>query len=53
MCGIIAYSSPNNLGVASEILKGLKAMEYRGYDSWGVAVTTSRGISIEKKNWSD
>lgn len=49
MCGIIAYSSPNNSGVSSEILKGLKAMEYRGYDSWGVAVCTKRGISIEKK----
>jgi glucosamine--fructose-6-phosphate aminotransferase (isomerizing) len=36
MCGIIAYKGIRN---ASEVvLKGLKSLEYRGYDSWGISV---------------
>ncbi|MCL4366517.1 glutamine--fructose-6-phosphate transaminase (isomerizing) [Patescibacteria group bacterium] len=36
MCGIFGYSGPKN---ASEvILEGLKRLEYRGYDSWGIAL---------------
>lgn len=36
MCGIFGYSGNDN---ASEVIvKGLKRLEYRGYDSWGVAV---------------
>ena len=36
MCGIIGYKGPKN---ASEIVvDGLKRLEYRGYDSWGIAV---------------
>ncbi|QQG44769.1 MAG: glutamine--fructose-6-phosphate transaminase (isomerizing) [Candidatus Roizmanbacteria bacterium] len=48
MCGIFAYSgSKNNAG--DIILEGLKSLEYRGYDSWGVAVKTSDGkIYLEK-----
>lgn len=37
MCGIFGFVS-NNKHSASEILEGLKLLEYRGYDSWGVAV---------------
>ena len=45
MCGIIGYAGSLN---AFEILrKGLKRLEYRGYDSAGVAVVGS-GIKIEK-----
>jgi glucosamine--fructose-6-phosphate aminotransferase (isomerizing) len=39
MCGIFAISgSSQNSG--EQVLKGLKTLEYRGYDSWGVAVRT-------------
>ncbi len=35
MCGIIGYKGLRN---ANEVvLKGLKILEYRGYDSWGIA----------------
>lgn len=38
MCGIFGYIGQKN---ASEvILEGLKRLEYRGYDSWGIAVKT-------------
>lgn len=48
MCGIFAYSGKKqNAGYL--VLEGLKSLEYRGYDSWGVAVKTSDGkIYIEK-----
>lgn len=40
MCGIIAYKGARN---ASEvILKGLKSLEYRGYDSWGIGVKKTK-----------
>lgn len=35
MCGIIGYKGPRN-GVDIS-LKGLQSLEYRGYDSWGLA----------------
>ena len=35
MCGIFAYSGPQN--VTEILLKGLKNLEYRGYDSAGMA----------------
>jgi glucosamine--fructose-6-phosphate aminotransferase (isomerizing) len=36
MCGIFAYSGPRKDG-AEIVIKGLKKLEYRGYDSWGIA----------------
>lgn len=36
MCGIIAYKGAKD-GV-SVVLDGLRRLEYRGYDSWGIAV---------------
>ncbi|MBI2019767.1 glutamine--fructose-6-phosphate transaminase (isomerizing) [Candidatus Daviesbacteria bacterium] len=46
MCGIFGYSGSKN---ASEvILEGLKRLEYRGYDSWGIAVAANQ-INLEKK----
>ncbi len=48
MCGIFAYSGKKN-NAGDLILNGLKTLEYRGYDSWGVAVKKSSGeIYIEK-----
>ncbi len=36
MCGIIAYKGPKK--GTQIVLEGLKKLEYRGYDSWGIAV---------------
>ncbi len=37
MCGIFAYIGQKNNG-ADIVWEGLKKLEYRGYDSWGIAV---------------
>lgn len=37
MCGIFGYVG-NNPNAANITLKGLKLLEYRGYDSWGIAI---------------
>jgi len=37
MCGIFSYASNKQQGIG-KVLKGLKDLEYRGYDSWGIAV---------------
>jgi len=48
MCGIFGYIGPNE-NAASMILDGLKMLEYRGYDSWGVAIKKEDGsLFIEK-----
>ena len=47
MCGIVAYVGQQD--ALSIILKGLKRLEYRGYDSAGVALLDQRGLSIYKK----
>ncbi len=41
MCGIVAYTGPNSC--ASLLLEGLKRLEYRGYDSAGLALLTPDG----------
>ncbi|HEV8613526.1 MAG TPA: glutamine--fructose-6-phosphate transaminase (isomerizing) [Gemmatimonadales bacterium] len=46
MCGIVGYIGPKQ---ASPILiEGLRRMEYRGYDSAGVAVINGDGIKVRK-----
>ncbi|MFC5450984.1 glutamine--fructose-6-phosphate transaminase (isomerizing) [Paenibacillus aestuarii] len=46
MCGIVGYIGKRN---SQEILlEGLKKLEYRGYDSAGVAVYTASGLQIQK-----
>ncbi|HSW47666.1 MAG TPA: glutamine--fructose-6-phosphate transaminase (isomerizing) [Candidatus Saccharimonadales bacterium] len=48
MCGIFGYIGKNNS--ASEItLEGLKLLEYRGYDSWGIAVNQKSKFIVKKK----
>lgn len=47
MCGIIAYSgSPTE--VLQTLVSGLKRLEYRGYDSAGVAIATESKIYSQK-----
>ena len=46
MCGIIGYIGPKE--AADVLIDGLKRLEYRGYDSAGVAVLNSHGIEVER-----
>ena len=46
MCGIVGYVGPR---VATPVLiEGLKRLEYRGYDSAGVAVMNGKGVETRK-----
>ncbi len=44
MCGIVAYVGPKDC--APLLVDGLRRLEYRGYDSAGLAVHTGSGIEI-------
>ncbi|MEZ7171035.1 glutamine--fructose-6-phosphate transaminase (isomerizing) [Sporosarcina sp. OR05] len=47
MCGIVGYIGTSN---AMEILlKGLEKLEYRGYDSAGLALQTETGVHVVKE----
>ncbi|MBN21398.1 MAG: glutamine--fructose-6-phosphate transaminase (isomerizing) [Bdellovibrionaceae bacterium] len=46
MCGIVGYSGKRP--VVDLLLKGLKRLEYRGYDSAGIAIFEGRSIRILK-----
>lgn len=50
MCGIFGYVSRNNIKAVPIILEGLKRLEYRGYDSSGIAAVTKNGIFSRKKS---
>src|SRR5687767_1529820 len=46
MCGIVGYVGPR---VATPLLvEGLKRLEYRGYDSAGIAVMNGKGVETRK-----
>lgn len=47
MCGIVAYIGPKN-GV-EPVIAGLKALEYRGYDSAGIACIDAEGAALYKQ----
>jgi glucosamine--fructose-6-phosphate aminotransferase (isomerizing) len=47
MCGIIGYSGENE-SVLNTLLVGLKRMEYRGYDSAGLAINTKNSVYSKK-----
>jgi len=47
MCGIVAYVGRQE--ALPIIIKGLKRLEYRGYDSAGVALLNQNGLSVYKK----
>ena len=46
MCGIVGYTGPRE--AYPIIIKGLKRLEYRGYDSTGVALQNG-GLKVYKK----
>jgi glutamine---fructose-6-phosphate transaminase (isomerizing) len=46
MCGIVGYVGPR---VATPLLlEGLRRLEYRGYDSAGLAILNGRGVEMRK-----
>ena len=47
MCGIVAYVGQQE--ALPIIIKGLRRLEYRGYDSAGVALLDEQGLSVYKK----
>lgn len=48
MCGIFGYvGQPADLG--RDLTAALKTLEYRGYDSWGIAVGSGEHILVEKQ----
>ncbi len=47
MCGIVGYTGPRE--AYPIIIKGLKRLEYRGYDSTGVALQNGTGLRVYKK----
>lgn len=46
MCGIVGYTGKKESSAV--LISGLKALEYRGYDSAGLAVEEKNGIKIVK-----
>lgn len=48
MCGIFTASKKSR-NATNDVLEGLKRLEYRGYDSWGIAVLDNNQITIDKK----
>ncbi|HLW19044.1 MAG TPA: glutamine--fructose-6-phosphate transaminase (isomerizing) [Cyclobacteriaceae bacterium] len=47
MCGIVAYVGQQD--ALPIIIKGLKRLEYRGYDSAGIALLNNKGLAVYKK----
>ncbi len=48
MCGIVGYTGPREAGPI--LMEGLRRLEYRGYDSAGIALVDEEGrLFVEKK----
>jgi glucosamine--fructose-6-phosphate aminotransferase (isomerizing) len=48
MCGIFAYSGKQK-NAGELVVRGLKKLEYRGYDSWGVAYEAPEKLGLLRK----
>ncbi len=48
MCGVFGYVGAET-DVGETVLAALKTLEYRGYDSWGVAVAGPGGMVLDKE----
>lgn len=50
MCGIVGYIGANASFVSQEaVLAGLERLEYRGYDSAGIAIPSADGVLVRKR----
>lgn len=47
MCGIVGYSGPQS--AVTPLIEGLRHLEYRGYDSAGIALATPSNLFVEKR----
>jgi glucosamine--fructose-6-phosphate aminotransferase (isomerizing) len=47
MCGIFGYVGDRP--AADAVIEGLRRLDYRGYDSWGVAALSNGAINVEKE----
>ena len=47
MCGIVGYTGPQS--AVTPLIEGLRRLEYRGYDSAGIALGTANKLFVEKK----
>lgn len=48
MCGVFGYVGAET-DAGSAIVTALKTLEYRGYDSWGLALATAEGLVVDKE----
>ncbi len=48
MCGIFGYIGSNS-NASRVVFEGLKNLEYRGYDSWGIAAQCNGNLILDKK----
>jgi len=50
MCGIFGIINDKNNQAAQTVLEGLKKLEYRGYDSWGISIIpqNQKEIQVDK-----
>jgi len=48
MCGICVYIGHDN-SASGRVFEGLKKLEYRGYDSWGMAVFSGNRVKVIKR----
>jgi glucosamine--fructose-6-phosphate aminotransferase (isomerizing) len=48
MCGVFGYVG-SETDAGSAIVTALKRLEYRGYDSWGLALATANGLVVDKE----
>lgn len=47
MCGLAAVNNKEN--APTFLIDALKRMEYRGYDSWGIATLTQKGFNVSRR----
>lgn len=48
MCGIFGYKGDKK-NAGQIVIEGLKRLDYRGYDSWGVGVVANGSLTVKKQ----